>query len=521
MEDHQNSSQLRVALMNRAYHEMLDAETRPVPDAFRRDAPMEPGPTLVPVNRYVSRAYHELEKERLWKRVWQMAAHEDDMPEVGDVVPYDIAGLSFLIVREAEDSYRAYYNACLHRGRKLCEVRGKRMTELRCPFHAWAWNLDGSLKQVPCKWDFPEMDDEKMKLPEARVARWGRYIFINPDPDAAPFEDFIGDLSDNFETWPYEKLYKQAHVAKVLRCNWKLAQEAFQESYHVIATHPQILMGGAHDTDTKYDAFGNYSRAMRAGVFTGDGLPPFEALPDDGRERVRHPLNGDVYELQDDGTIVLTDRKGRTGRFDVEANWLEGAITVANPHLCNWIGGPQLPEGMDETKLRRVGGAGSDGSPQSQADLMRATLKDVIGDAADAIPDIEFCSIFLTLFPNFHPWGSFNRINYRFRPNGDDHESCIMECIYLAPIPEHGEYEPCRGIHFLGVDDDWTDAPELGMLARVFNQDVRNLPHVHDGLKATAKEHVWFADYNETKPRHFESLMTEWVGDLPPQRPAD
>ena len=53
-----------------------------------------------------------------------------------------------------------------------------------------------------------------------------------------------------------------------------------------------------------------------------------------------------------------------------------------------------------------------------------------------------------------------------------------MECMYLAPIPENGEYKPCSTIHWLGPDDDWTEAPELGMLAKVFQQDVRNLPYV-------------------------------------------
>ena len=185
--------------------------------------------------------YHELEKKNLWSRVWQMAAHEDDFPNVGDVVPYDIATNSYLIVRVAEDEYKAFYNACLHRGRKLREVRGKGLTEIRCPFHGWAWNIDGSLKQVPCAYDFTGLNREEESLPEVQVGRWGRFIFINPDPDAAPLEDHLGDLSSHFETLPYERRFKQAHVAKVIKANWKVVQEAFMESYHVLVTHPQIL----------------------------------------------------------------------------------------------------------------------------------------------------------------------------------------------------------------------------------------------------------------------------------------
>ena len=86
-----------------------------------------------------------------------------------------------------------------------------------------------------------------------------------------------------------------------------------------------------------------------------------------------------------------------------------------------------------------------------------------------------------------------------------------MECIYLAPIPEDGEYEPCREIHWLGIDDDWTEAPELGILAKVFNQDIRNLPLVQQGMHATAMENLQLADYNESKPRHFHMLLEEWI----------
>ncbi|MFP6816609.1 MAG: Rieske (2Fe-2S) protein, partial [Pseudomonadales bacterium] len=178
-----------------AYHRLLDADSRPVPESYRRDSPIEPGPTFVPVSRYTSREFYDLEVEKVWKRVWQMACHEDDLPEVGDFVPYDIAGLSFLIVRTATDEIKAYYNACLHRGRKLRENRGKAATELRCPFHAWTWNLDGSLRQIPCQWDYPGLKPEEQSLPEVKVGLWGRFVFINPDPDCEPLEDFLGDLS--------------------------------------------------------------------------------------------------------------------------------------------------------------------------------------------------------------------------------------------------------------------------------------------------------------------------------------
>ena len=510
--------------MDAAFEALLEADTKRehISDALKRNAPLPPGPTMIPVARYTDRRYHELEIEKLWKKSWLMACHEDDFPDIGDCVPYDVATLSFLVVRVAEDEYKAYYNACLHRGRKLRENRAKGLTELKCAFHGWSWNLDGSLKQIPCAYDYNGLNREDEALPEVKVARWGRFIFINADPDCEPLEDFLGDFSSHFELLPYEKRYKSAHVAKVIRANWKVVQEAFMESYHVLMTHPQILTGGAHDICTKYDAFGNYSRAIRCGALEGNGLPPFEPLPTDkGSEIVRHPLNGDVYEHLGDGVVLLTNSNGQTGRFTADAKWLEGELTDANPHLCNWVGGKQLegsaqPRLLDRDVRRKSMASGDNSSARANgAEMQRSMLADIIPSIANSIPDIELtASIFFTVFPNWHPWGCFNQINYRFRPNGDNHEECIMECMYLTPIPEKGEYKPASEIHWLGPDDDYTDAAELGTLTKIFNQDLRNLPHVYAGLKATSRKHIRFADYNELKLRHWHAMYGELVGDI-------
>ena len=223
--------------------ELMAYDTHPVPEYLSRESPMPPGPTLVPAKRYYSPDFHEREMEQLWKHVWQMACHEDDLPGVGDYVPYEIGELSFLIVRSAPDEFKAFRNACLHRGRRLKERPGKQVHEIRCPFHSWAWRLDGSLKEIPCQWDFPYIDPAEQDLPEVPLGRWGRFIFINPDPNAEPFEEFLDDFPSNFELLPYEKRHKVAEVRKILRCNWKVAQDAFAESWHVFSTHPQVVWG--------------------------------------------------------------------------------------------------------------------------------------------------------------------------------------------------------------------------------------------------------------------------------------
>ncbi len=495
------------------YQQLLDEDSRKVPDIFRVQNPLPPGPTTVPAERYYSKEFHDLEVEKVWKRCWQMACHQEDIPEVGDYLVYNIASLSFLIVRTDEDEFQAHYNVCLHRGRLLKTHNGKRAREFRCPFHGWAWGLDGKLKEVPCQWDFPTVSEKTHSLPSVKVGRWGGYIFINPDENAEPLEDYLGNLSEQFTTWPYEKRYKSAWVAKTLRCNWKIAQEAFSEAYHVIATHPTILES-IGDANTQYDDFGNYCRAMSPNSVKSPHVEQDWDPLDDGRlyTKLRHALTGHVYEMCDDGTVHVTNHKGEVSRFDTDGVYIDGPMTHCDPNMVNWIGGHQLP-GAEQIPLPPAPDVpGNMNLRQVMAEPVRESLRSVIGDKADDVCDAELIdSIYNTVFPNFHPWGSFNQINYRFRPNGDNPDECIMECMYLSPIPDDGNYEPVREPHLLGPDDDWCDAPELGMLAKVFNQDVVNMPEVHKGLKAMKSQEVIFANYGETKPRHFHKLLNEWL----------
>ena len=435
------------------YQDLLDTDTRPVPDVLRLVSVPDLGDHDIPKERYLSREFHELEKERLWSRVWQVACREEDIPNVGDVEVYDICDRSYLVVRVAAGTIKAYPNACLHRGRQLKDGPSPGCSELRCSFHGYAWELDGRLKQVPCEWDFPQVSAATHSLPEVAVGTWGGFVFINPDPSAAPLESFLGDLPAQFERWPLEDRFKEVHVAKVIRCNWKIAQEAFMEAFHVVATHPQLLPG-IGDANSQYDAWDTYSRAI-----TPNGTPsPHLSWEPTEQER----FNAMIDQRLDEPLVA------------------------------------SVPDGMTARQLSAEGG--------------RRSLRPSLGDRVDELSDAELVdSFFYTLFPNLHPWGAYNRITYRFRPNGDDHESSIMECMFLSPFPP-GERPPAAKVHRLGPDDDWTDAPELGLLARVFHQDTFNLPKVQLGLRNLRKDGVTMGVYQELKIRHFHRLLEQQLG---------
>lgn len=432
------------------YINLLDHDSRLVPDVYRWTNPL-PGVALtVPVDRYTSRAFHDLEVEKVWTKVWQMACRVEDILEPGQFVKYDIADISVLVVRQHDGTIKAHRNVCLHRGRTLKEQDG-RADSFQCPFHGITWDLDGSLKHMPCRWDFShtEMD---WTLRQVQVDTWGGFVFINLDPEAAPLADFLGSLPEHFERWPLEKRYKQVHVAKVLRCNWKVAQEAFMESWHVVATHAQLLPG-IGDTISKYDAWGNFSRTL-----TPNGIPSPH-------------LNWQPTEQE--MMDALTDRN------------LDDDVKVA------------VPDGV----TARV----------ALADGRRAHLVKDVGPEADLLSDAEMCdSMPYTLFPNFHPWGSYNRTCYRFRPYGNDPGMSIMECMILSPY-EGDTPPPGAEVRWVETDESWTTVPELGLLARVFDQDDANLPFVQKGLQDGALTEVTFAEYQETKIRHFHMVLEQML----------
>ncbi len=434
------------------FQQLLDADTHPVPEVLRLESPRALGSEDIPAERYVAREWHELEKERLWKRVWQFACREEHVPEPGDHVVYEIAGLSYLVIRTHDGSIKAYPNACLHRGRQLKDHEGH-CSEIRCSFHGFAWTLDGRLADVPAAWDFPHLDQrpDDFQLPECAVGTWAGFVFVNPDPDCAPLDEHLGELIEHFEVWDLGNRYVEAHVSRLIEANWKIAQEAFSEAYHVNATHPQIL-SYLGDTNSQVDVWDHCAR-----VITPTGTPS-PLLDDDPTEQEMFRAMLDVRVDQD---APFTLEEGQTARATLAA-------------------------------------------------MSRERWRPVAGDRVDTMSDAEMVdSIDYTVFPNFHPWGAFNRIVYRFRPNGDDHRSSIMECFLLSPF--NGERPPPAEERRLGVDDPWTDAPELGMLAKVFQQDVFNMAKVQRGLETTRKPGLTLANYQESKIRWLHDLLGAWV----------
>jgi nitrite reductase/ring-hydroxylating ferredoxin subunit len=445
-----------------SYQDLLDRDSRPVPDALRERSLREIGNAPLDAARYTSPAFAELEAQRMWTRTWQMACREEELPEPGDTIVYEIVGRSLLITRQADGSIRALHNSCTHRGRKLL-LADDSVKHFRCPFHGFSWHLDGTVRSIPCRWDFEHVTDAEFRLPEARVGTWGGFVFVNMDPAAMPLDEYLEVLPRHFARWRLEDCWKAVHVAKRIPCNWKVAQEAFMESYHVIATHPQILALIA-DANSQYDIYGDHvSRNLAAfaapSPHLGDGgVEPQQIL---------------------DGMLQLMGRQpGALGTITADA-----------------ARGPRAILG-DANR--------------------RAFTRAFEGDFSDASDAETLDALVYNVFPNFAPWGGFApNIVYRWRPAGSDVNSCVMEVMILKR-PERGQPRPKPvPVHWLRDDQPWSDATELPILGPVIDQDMSNMPFVQEGLVASATGRVQLGAYQEIRIRHFHQTLDRYLAAAP------
>jgi glycine betaine catabolism A len=201
---------------------------------------------LLPKERYTTRQFLDLEMDRLWSRVWQVACREEEIPERGDYLEYTIGDQSVLVVREGSGGIgsgriRAYYNTCLHRGTRLAHGCGRLPDDrIRCPYHAWTYGLDGRLTDVPDRQEFPSLPAD-LGLGTVRAEVWGGFVFVSLDPDAPPLLEFLDPLPALLRAYRFEDLRFRAYLTTVVPANWKAVVDAFNEGYHVQGLHPQIL----------------------------------------------------------------------------------------------------------------------------------------------------------------------------------------------------------------------------------------------------------------------------------------
>jgi phenylpropionate dioxygenase-like ring-hydroxylating dioxygenase large terminal subunit len=439
-------------------------------DVLRADRCEAPPPLLeeryeflgdedISIDRYISREYFEREIEALWPRAWQWACREEHLQEVGDTHVYDIGPYSVIVVRSSADTIEAFLNSCTHRGTRILSAEGGGFSEsFTCPFHGWCWNLDGSIKNIPARWDFPHVTEKTHGLQRVQCETWGGFVFINMDPEAGPLAESLDVLPDHFAHFPLDRRRIAVHVEKRLPANWKAAQEAFMEAYHNVETHDS-----PNGANAQYDVFGRFVT------------------------RFIHNIGSyDAKALEDYGT----------------SKWIDPPLTEEQQLRSMAVGGPDqivIPEG--ETARRTA------------AEVLRKSVGERLGiDLAGWSDSLMVDSIEYHLFPNMFLFpGIMIPMVYRFRPAGDDVDSSIFDLLILEPLPEGVPHpyppEPVR----LDVDQSYTEVDALGWLGRVYDQDTGNLRAQQQGFKTSRKPGITLGNYQEARIRRLQKTIDEFV----------
>lgn len=233
----------------------------------------------VSTDRYSSRAYHDGERERLWMRVWQVAGRADDIPAAGDWMVHTIFDQSYIVVRGKDDKVRGFVNACRHRGNAFCQGQGH-SARFTCPYHNWTYGLDGALLAV-AKPDFDGTIEDfvgnkgELGLIEVPVECFAGFVFLNPDRNASPLSDFLGEIVDLLEPYKLDEMVPVGlNVREAIHCNWKVVMDAFQEGYHIQAVHPELIKA-MDESKERYGFFGDHSVAT--GPFGDANMDDFGA----------------------------------------------------------------------------------------------------------------------------------------------------------------------------------------------------------------------------------------------------
>jgi phenylpropionate dioxygenase-like ring-hydroxylating dioxygenase large terminal subunit len=195
----------------------------------------------LPWSWYSDPAVLTLEQEHVFARSWQYAGHTGQVAEPGSYLATRVGHLPVVVVRDREGALRAFLNICRHRGSLVCTGEGRRET-LQCPYHAWTYGLDGALLAAPRADREPDFAADELGLLPVAVEAWGPFLFVNPDPEAAPLEEFLGELPALLADGgvDFGKLSFRRRAEAEYDANWKVCSENYLECYHCSVAHPSF-----------------------------------------------------------------------------------------------------------------------------------------------------------------------------------------------------------------------------------------------------------------------------------------
>jgi nitrite reductase/ring-hydroxylating ferredoxin subunit len=400
-------------------------------------------PVTVGTEAYLSEDYARAERDKLWRKVWLQAGRIEDIPEVGDFITYDILDDSVIITRTGPDMIKAYHNVCPHRGRRLIDTpagarnaRGRR-TNFVCGFHGWTFNLDGRNTYIEHKDDWQGcLDEHRTSLGVVQVDSWGGWLWINLDPEARPLAEYLSPAAELLDPYQLQNMRSRWRKWIIFECNWKVAMEAFAETYHITSTHPEFM------------AFGQYRGwARNHGLHNNIGYEaPKNMAEDAGKLRVG---TGEDPRL---ATAEMQVYIWENANTNTTMTLVEAAKRLKD----------ELPEGTPaaEVSMHWIQSARA-------ADEARGVVWPTVDPSHTAKAGTAW-----QIFPNFQIGHAVNNmLCYAARPYGTNPDMCIFEAAVYELYPE-GE----------APKTEW-EYTEPGDWPPVLQQDFTNMAAVQQGMK--------------------------------------
>ena len=242
-------------------------------------APVEHAGTLVP-EAYRSEAFFEVERRRVFARGWVAAAHVTDLPGPGAVRTATVAGQSIILTRDRTGTLHGFHNVCRHRASRLVAEESCQLKRFRCPYHSWAYALDGTLLGAPlfegsgipvdqqAMFDtshLPAFDKADYGLQPVHVSSWANVVFVSLEPDPLPLHAWLGDLPRRLAGYGLDDMAVVAERSYDVAANWKLIAENFMEYYHLPWVHPELV---------KVSRIEDHHRFQGPGLYTGMSTSP-------------------------------------------------------------------------------------------------------------------------------------------------------------------------------------------------------------------------------------------------------
>ena len=202
--------------------------------------PIERAETL-PAGWYTDPAFHEIDRELLFARTWQYAAHRSQLERPGSYVTAEVAGNPIILVRGKDDVVRAFYNVCRHRGGPLAMDGAGCVNVLQCKYHGWTYLLDGSLRGVP-KFDRTELFDRRdYGLVPVALREWQGLYFVCLTDAPEPLETVLDGIAERIAPLSPSNVSFHSRVVYDVACNWKVYVDNYLEGYHIPLVHPELM----------------------------------------------------------------------------------------------------------------------------------------------------------------------------------------------------------------------------------------------------------------------------------------